>query len=82
MPDMGEHLINRGGSTWKWHTTCREPASETDGEATFTGSENYTIKITTTRMGATGQPRIMRLTMNSKWLGADRGAVKPVSPGP
>lgn len=72
---------SRSGSSWKWHTACREPVSETDGEATFAGSEHYTVKTTTTTT-MQGQPRTTKMTLNSKWLGADCGDVKPVNPQP
>jgi hypothetical protein len=71
--------ISRSSSTWKWHTSCREPASETDGEAHFTGSDSYTVKTATT-MTVQGQPRTTRMTLNSKWLGPDCGDLKPVNP--
>ena len=71
--------ISRSSSTWKWHTSCREPVSETDGEAHFTGSDSYTVKTATT-MTVQGQPRTSRMTLNSKWLGSDCGDLKPVTP--
>jgi hypothetical protein len=73
--------ISRSGSMWKWHTSCREPASETDGEALFTGPESYTVKTATT-MTIQGELKTTRMTLNSKWLGADCGDVKPVTPRP
>jgi uncharacterized protein DUF3617 len=69
----------RVGNTWKWHTSCREPAAETDGEAHFTSSESYTVKTATT-MTVQGETRTSRMTLNSKWLGADCGDIKPVTP--
>ncbi len=72
---------SRSGNTWTWHTSCREPASETDGEATFASSESYTVK-TTTRMNVQGEARASRMTLASKWLGADCGDVKPITPRP
>ena len=72
---------SRSGNTWKWHTTCREPVAETDGEATFSSPEDYTVK-TTTQMAIQGQPRTTRMTLTSKWLGADCGDVKPINPRP
>lgn len=71
----------RIGSTWRWRTTCREPVSETDGEAHFTGPETYTVR-TATRMIIQGQPRTTRMTLASKWLGPDCGDVKPITPRP
>jgi hypothetical protein len=69
---------SRTATSWKWHTSCREPAAETDGEATFNSSDSYTVKTATT-MTVQGQPRTTRMTLNSKWLGADCGDVKPVT---
>ena len=69
----------RSSGMWTWHTSCREPASETDGEARFTGSESYTVKTATT-MTLQGETRTTRMTLNSKWLGPDCGDIKPVTP--
>ena len=71
----------RSSSMWTWHTSCREPASETDGEARFTGPESYTVKTATT-MTLQGQTKTTHMTLNSKWLGPDCGDVKPVNPRP
>ena len=73
--------VSRGATTWKWHTSCREPASETDGEAHFTSSDSYTVKTATT-MTIRGEPRTTRMTLNSQWLGPDCGDLKPVTPRP
>jgi len=72
---------SRSGSAWKWHTSCQDPASETDGEATFPGPETYTVKTVTTMRGQ-GEPKTTRMTMTSKWLGADCEGVKPINPKP
>lgn len=72
---------SRSGSTWKWHTSCTEPAAETDGEATFTSADAYTVKTATT-MTIQGQTRTTRMVLDSKWLGPDCGDVKPVNPRP
>ena len=72
-------FIRRSGSTWTWHTSCREPVSETDGEARFSGPENYRVKTATT-MNVRGEPKTSRMTLTSTWLSADCGDVKPVVP--
>jgi len=72
---------SRSGSAWKWHTTCSDPVAETDGEATFTSTDTYTVKTATT-MTVQGQTRTTRMVLNSKWLGPDCGDVKPVNPRP
>jgi hypothetical protein len=72
---------SRSGTTWKWHTSCRDPQAETDGEATFTGPESYVVKTATT-MVVQGQTRTTRMVLSSKWLGSDCGDVKPVTSKP
>lgn len=72
---------SRSSSMWKWHTTCQEPASQTDGEARFTGPESYTVKTATT-MTLQGETRTTRMTLDSKWLSPDCGDLKPVTPRP
>lgn len=67
------------GASWKWHSTCPTMKSESDGEAIFTSPESYTIKM---RMVSkmTGVEHTTNMTQSAKWLGADCGEVKPVSP--
>jgi hypothetical protein len=70
----------RNGNTWKFHASCPAPnASETDGEATFTSPERYTMNSTTTTQ-AGGQPRTTKVSAVSTWLGADCGDIKPIMP--
>jgi Protein of unknown function (DUF3617) len=71
--------LTRTATNWKWHTSCLEPASETDGEATFNSAERYTVKVVTTA-AVMGQSRTSRMTLDSKWLGPDCGDLKPVTP--
>ena len=73
--------VSRSASTWKWHTSCREPAAETDGEAHFTSPDSYTVKTATTRT-IQGETRTTRMTLHSTYLGPDCGDVKPVTPRP
>lgn len=68
----------RSASSWKWHSVCTEPASETDGEAIFATPESYSVKTSTT-MAIKGQTRTSQMTINAKWLGADCGTLKPVT---
>ncbi|MBX3621549.1 MAG: DUF3617 domain-containing protein [Rhizobacter sp.] len=72
-------FTSRTGSTWKWRSSCTQPPSESEGEASFSGSESYTVK-STTRMTLQGQTRVTNMTMNAKWLGADCGDLKPLAP--
>jgi hypothetical protein len=66
-------------STWKWHTSCPARQSESDGEATFTNSESYRIKLTST-VTMSGKTNTSTRVIQSKWLGADCGDIKPVTP--
>lgn len=72
---------SRTASSWKWRSTCTQPPSESEGEASFAGSESYTVK-STTRMTLQGQTRVTNMTMSAKWLGADCGDLKPLAPPP
>lgn len=72
-------FTSRTATSWKWHSTCTQPPSETDGEASFASAERYTVKANTT-MTMQGQKRTSQMTMNAKWLGADCGDLKPIAP--
>jgi hypothetical protein len=70
--------MNRGSGKWTWHSVCGEPYhAVTDGEATFSGTDSYVVKTSTT-MTIRGEIRTTQTTLRSKWLGADCGDVKPV----
>lgn len=66
------------GTTWRWHAVCGEPYnSVTDGEATFTNAESYVVKSKTT-MTVQGKPQTTQSTIQSKWVGANCGDIKPI----
>jgi len=68
------------GSAWKWHTSCTGALkSESDGEAAFSSAENYRTKVTSTST-VMGSTRTSTRIVQGKWLGADCGAVKPLTP--
>ena len=66
------------GSTWKWHTTCTALKSESEGETVFSSPESYRTKIIATAT-AGGQTRTTTRVVQSTWLGADCGTIKPVT---
>jgi hypothetical protein len=72
-------IVSRSGSTWKWKVTC--PQGKGDGTTTFTSNEAYSTQMHMT-MVQDGRPQNMTMKHRAKWLGADCGAVKPVSPPP
>ncbi len=72
--------LERSTRRWRWHTVCTDPAIVADGEASFDGARRYTMKVNSTTTGADG-PRKSEITMQSKWLGADCGDVKPAGSG-
>ncbi|MBL0729371.1 DUF3617 domain-containing protein [Piscinibacter sp. HJYY11] len=74
-------FTTRTSTLWKWRSVCTQPTSESEGEASIASPERYTVKINTTS-NRKGEPRSMQMTMNAKWLGADCGDVKPLSPPP
>lgn len=69
----------RSESGWKWHASCTEPESTSDGEAVFTNAENYTVSTISTRTFR-GEPKMTRMTIRAKWLGADCGDLRPIDP--
>jgi hypothetical protein len=72
-------FTSRTSSAWKWHASCAQPPSVSDGEATFTSAESYTVKNTST-MTLQGKTTLTKMTMHAKWLGADCGDLKPMTP--
>lgn len=67
---------SRTGSSWKWRSVCPESVSE--GEATFTSADSYTVK-TVTNTTRQGKATRMDMTLKAKFLGADCGDLKPVN---
>lgn len=70
-------VLSRSATSWKWKSVCTEPQAVSEGEASFATAESYTVRSTTT-MTRRGEERTIKTTLNSKWLGADCGDVKPV----
>lgn len=69
---------SRSGTVWRWHAVCGEPYnSVTDGEATFTNAESYVVKTKTT-MTIRGKTQTTQNTIQSKWMGANCGDLKPI----
>lgn len=66
-------------SSWKWHTSCPARKSESDGEANFSGAESYRVKLTTT-VTMNDKTNTSTRVIQSKWLGADCGDIKPFTP--
>ena len=69
----------RTGSTMKMAFTCTKPPSSGEGEFTFMGAEAYKTHMVMTT-SAKGKPETMEMDGAGKWLGADCGSVKPVTP--
>jgi hypothetical protein len=69
----------RTGNTMKMAYTCTRPPSSGEGEFTFMGSEAYKSHMVV-NTNAKGRPETMEMDAAGKWLGADCGSVKPVTP--
>ena len=69
----------QSANTWKWHTSCTTMKSESDGETVFTNAESYKTKVTTTST-VMGKTKTSTRVVQGKWLGADCGDVKPLTP--
>lgn len=70
-------IVSRSGSTWKWKVTC--PEASGDGTTTFSSNEAYSTQMHMTMMQE-GRQQTMDMKHQAKWLGADCGTVKPVTP--
>lgn len=75
--DCKPTFTSRTSSAWKWHTSCPKVGLESDGEAIFTNSENYTVKVASVSKFS-GKARNSTTTMTGKWVSADCGDVKPL----
>ena len=69
----------RTSSTWKWHSSCKSLNSESDGETVFASPESYRTKMTTTAT-VQGKTNTTTRIVQAKWVGADCGDVKPITP--
>jgi hypothetical protein len=78
LPDCKTTYSSRTNSSWKSHTSCSQLHLESDSEITFSGSENYSMKSTSTIQSA-GQTKTTHMTRTGKWLSADCGDIKPPS---
>jgi hypothetical protein len=69
----------RNGNTMKMAFACTNPPSNGEGQVTFDGPESYASRMTVRSMA---QGRTDTTTMESagKWLKADCGNVRPVTP--
>lgn len=72
-------MVSRSGNTWKWKITC--PQGKGEGATTFTSNEAYSTQMRMTML-QDGRPQSMTMKHHAKWLGANCGSLKPVSPPP
>jgi hypothetical protein len=75
------NFSTQSATTWKWHSSCAAMKSESDGETVFTNAEGYKTKVTTT-LTVTGKTKTTTRMLQGKWLGADCGDIKPLTPPP
>ncbi len=71
----------QSAATWKWHSSCTTLKSESDGETVFSSAEHYKTKVTTTT-SVTGTAKTSTRILEGKWISADCGDVKPLTPPP
>ena len=73
------NFSTQSATMWKWHSSCTTIKSESDGETVFTNAESYKTKVTTTST-VMGKTKTTTRMLQGKWLGADCGDVKPLTP--
>ena len=69
----------RSGNTVKFSYVCTQPPSSGEGVMTFNGDTAYTMKMNATT-NVKGKPEKMSMDASGKWLSADCGNIKPVTP--
>jgi hypothetical protein len=72
-------VSQRSGNTLKHAFTCTNPPSSGEGTVTFSGSEAYTSKMTLKSVSG-GKTEVTTMEGRGKWLKADCGNVKPITP--
>ena len=70
---------SRSGNVMKMAYSCPNPPSTGEGEFTYNGSDSYSSKMTVNSM-RNGKPQTMKMEGSGKWLGADCGNIKPITP--
>ena len=73
------NFSTQSATTWKWHSSCTTLKSESDGETVFSNAEHYKTKVTTT-LTVMGKTKTSTRLLQGKWIGADCGDVKPLTP--
>lgn len=70
-------VLERGGSRWRWKSSCTDPKGEGEGQTQFEGDSAYTsdMRWVTER---NGQRHEMKMKTQARWLGADCGGIKPM----
>ena len=69
----------RTGNTMKVAYACTNPPSSGEGQITFTSPEAYSMKMAVSTK-VHGKPEKMNMDGSGKWLGADCGNIKPITP--
>jgi hypothetical protein len=70
---------SRSGNTMKVAYACSNPPSTIDGEYTYKGAEGYSSKMVV-KSTQGGKSDTMTIEGTGKWLSADCGNVKPMTP--
>ncbi len=77
--DCKTTMSPRSGNTQKIAFTCTQPPSSGEGQVTYLGPEAYAMKMTT-QTSVQGKPQTVTMDGGGKWLSADCGAIKPLTP--
>jgi hypothetical protein len=70
---------SRTGNTMRMAFTCTNPPSSGEGQVTFTSPGAYSMKMAVSTT-VQGKPEKMNMDGSGKWLGADCGNIKPITP--
>jgi hypothetical protein len=77
--DCKTTMQQKSGNTAKMAFTCANPPATGEGEFTMQSPESYTMHMVV-RTNMQGKPQTVNMNAAGKWVSADCGSVKPMSP--
>lgn len=77
--DCTNNYSPRSGNSMKFSFQCPNPPSKGEGVVTFNGSDAYSVKMTNSTV-VNGKPEKIDMQSSGKWLAADCGSIKPLTP--
>lgn len=77
--DCTNNYSPRSGNSMKFSFQCPNPPSKGEGTITFNGPDAYEVKMANSTV-VNGKPEKIDMQSSGRWLAADCGTVKPLTP--